>query len=154
VRSWIERERGVSVPKENMKAIQCGNCEVLVPLMTQYPVRGVQTFEYHCGSCHGKVHLQLAKDPGTGQVVAKHVRLTGSPDEFRPNPIRPHHQVQIPVAYTLGAKSGTTNHVPVAPIKPPPPAYTLGHDQREQEFHPNHPMHPMQIRRRLQAFRY
>ncbi len=139
-----------------MKAIQCGNCDVLIPLLNQYTVKNVPTFEYHCTSCNGKVHLQLAKNPMTGQVVAKQIRLTGAPDEFRPNAIRPHHQVQIPVAYTLGAKPGsTTNHVPIKPLRPPRPAYTLGREtQQEPQLPPDHPMHPNQIRRRIQPIRW
>jgi hypothetical protein len=139
-----------------MKAIQCGNCNVLIPLLNQFPVQGVPTFEYHCTSCNGKVHLQLAKDPRTGQTYAKQIRLTGSPDEFRPNPIRPGHQVKIPVAYTLGAKRGArTSHVKVKPLTYPKPAYTLGKDTREEPQLPlNHPMHPNQIRRRIQPIRW
>jgi hypothetical protein len=142
------------VAKENMKAIVCGNCNVLIPLLNNFPVQGVPTFEYHCTSCNGKVHLQLNKNP-QGHVFAKQIRLTGSPDEFRPNAIRPHHQVQIPVAYTLGnKKQRATKHVPVAPIKAPRPAYTLGGAQQEAQLPPNHPMHPNQIRRRLQPIRW
>lgn len=142
------------MPKENMKAIQCGRCEVLIPLLHQFPVNGVQTFEYHCTSCNGKVHLQLAKNPQTGEVVAKQVRLTGSPNEYRPDPVRPNTQLQIPVAYTLGG-APTTRHVPAPPVKPPAPAYTLGEEQkRQQRLHPSHPMHPDQIRRRIQPIRW
>ena len=88
--------------------------------------------------------------------LAKQVRLTGSADEFRPNAIRPHHQVKIPVAYTLGAKKGApARHVPVKPLRYPKAAYTLGKEtQQEPQLPPNHPMHPNQIRRRIQPIRW
>jgi hypothetical protein len=148
--------------RENMAFIECGTCSVPghprhVPLLNQYrvpPSGGIPTFEYHCTSCNGKVVLQIHKNPQTGETYAKQVRLTGSPDEFRPDPIRPNTQVQIPVAYTLGgAKS--VQHVPAPPLKAPPAAYTLGGaGQRQRRLPPNHPMHPDQIRRRIQPVRW
>ena len=145
-------------PKDDMKAIECGTCStpqrpVIIPLLHQYPVRGVQTFEYHCSGCNGKVWLQLVRNARTGEIVAKQVRLTGSPEEFRPEPIRPGIKLQIPVAYTLG-NSKSTRHVEADPLQPPSPAYTLGTNQPQQELPPDHPMHPDQIRRRMQPIRW
>jgi hypothetical protein len=140
--------------KESMNAIQCGNCNVLVPLLNQFQVAGVPTFEYHCTRCNGKVHLQLAKNPQTGETYAKQIRLTGSPEEFRPQSIRPNSQMQIPVAYTLGS-SRSASHVRTDPIMPPPPAYRLGAGgQGGGQLAPNHPMHPNQIRKRIQPIRW
>ena len=139
------------MPKESMNAIQCGNCNTLVPLLNQFQVKGVPTLEYHCTRCNGKVHLQIAKNPQTGETYAKQIRLTGSPDEFRPDAIRPNHQVQIPVAYTLGS-SKSASHVQAPPIKPPAPAYRLGGEQGDPR--PGHHMHPKQIRKRIQPIRY
>jgi hypothetical protein len=139
--------------RENMSEIQCGRCNVMIPLLNQFPVRGIPTFEYHCTSCNGKVHLQLVKDR-SGQTVAQQVRLTGSADEFRPHSIRPNEQVQIPVAYTLGSTPVTQARISAQPIQPPQPAYTLGGNQApRQQLPPNHPMHPRQIRRRVQPIR-
>jgi hypothetical protein len=113
----------------------------------------VPTFEYHCTACNGKVHLQIHKNPQTGEQFAKQIRLTGNPNEFRPEAIRPNSQVQIPVAYTLGG-SKQARHVPAAPLRPPPSAYTLGDQGSQGQLPPNHPMHPNQIRRRMQAQRF
>lgn len=140
------------MPKENMKTIECGRCNVLVPLLNQFPVKNVPTFEYHCSGCHGKVHLQLVKNPVTGEAVAKQVRLSGSHEEFRPNPIRPSHQVQIPVAYTLG-KAPSTRHVQTPPVQTPAPAYTLG-EGGSRRLPEDHPMHPNQMRKRIQPIRW
>ncbi len=138
--------------KENMAFIQCGGCEHILPLALQYPVAGVNTFEYRCEVCRGSVQLQIVRGPD-GHPVAKQVQLTNSADEWCPNPIRPHSQVQIPVAYTLGAKGKSSHHVPVAPLKPPAAAYTLGRREARRGPRPfplNHPMHPTQLRRRIQ----
>jgi hypothetical protein len=136
-----------------MNAIECGRCFVPIPLLNQFQVKGVPTFEYHCTGCNGKVHLQIHKD-ARGKPYAKQIRLTGSPDEFRPEPIRPGHQLQIPVAYTLGA-SPSASHVKAPPLVPPPAAYTLGNaGQQQQKLPENHPMHPNQIRKRIQPIRW
>jgi hypothetical protein len=137
-----------------MAAIQCGNCNTLIRLLNQFPVKGVPTFEYHCTRCNGKVHLQLAKNPQTGETFAKQIRLTGSPDEFRPESIRPNSQVEIPVAYPLGS-SRSASHVKAPPLMPPPPAYRLGAGvQQGGQVPADHPMHPNQIRKRIQPIRY
>lgn len=137
-----------------MKAIQCGRCNVLIPLLNQYPVRGVPTFEYHCTGCNGKVHLQIVKGPD-GRPVARQIRLTGSADEFRPQAISPREQMQIPVAYTLGSSpSSARSRVQAPPLQPPQPAYSLGSSHDDAILDPRHPMHPDQIRRRLHPVRF
>jgi hypothetical protein len=141
----------------NMSFIECGTCSVPgravnVPLLHQFPVRGIPTFEYHCTACNGKVHLQIQKNPHTGETFAKQIRLTGAADEFRPNAIRPNTQMQIPVAYTLGG-SPNARHVKAEPVMMPDSAYKIGGNE-PRRLPPNHPMHPSQLRRRLRPVRW
>lgn len=144
--------------------IECATCTqrmrrpVTLNPLEQFQVQNLpgDVFAYHCTTCNGKVHINYFKDPRSGQMVARQVRLTGSPDEFRPNSIRPHEQVQIPVAYTLGSTPVTAKRQQSAQqsIAPPQPAYTLGQGARQPgQFPANHPMHPSQIRQRIQPIR-
>jgi hypothetical protein len=152
--------------------VVCGRCKVQgrvvetgqvvmtdrpMEFIRQYPVNGVNTWHYHCMGCNGKVYLQQVVDPRTGRVMAdprtgrpryQQVRLTGSPDEFKPNSVKPHEQLQIEAAYTIGG-APATKRVPVDPIPAPQPAYTLDPSQQGRSLHPNHPMHPANIRRRM-----
>jgi len=124
-------------------------------LLHQFQVKGVHTYELHCGGCSGKAHIQRLKNPHTGQAQMVHVRLTGSDEEFRPNSIRPGEQVQIPVAYTLGhSPSSQASHIPAPPIQTPVPSIQLDpRIGRDAMIPPGHPMHPNSLRARMRPVR-
>ena len=52
-------------------------------------VRGIDTIHHRCPTCGGKADIQI-KDG-----MARQVRLTGAPEEFKPESIRPNQQVRI-----------------------------------------------------------
>lgn len=122
-------------------------------LLTDYPVRGVQTFAFHCTGCNGKAYIQKKKDPQTGRMFYQPVRLTGSDEEFRPNAISPFEQVQIPVAYTIGGSSrptrGSPSHVRTRPATLKAPAISLDPRNPNEQIDPNDYRHPYQVRKRI-----
>lgn len=120
----------------------------------QWNVQGTPTFAFHCMGCNGKAYLQQARNPQTGDVGYRQVRLTGSDEEYRPSSVRPHERMQIPVAYTVGS-SPSMNRTRIPMGSPPtlPVAFSL--DPRmgnDTLIKPSNPMHPANIRKRIQPW--
>jgi len=127
-----------------MDAVVCGRDGRQMTLLCQFQVRGVDTLRFHCFGCGGRADVQLQGSQ------ARQVQLNGHISEWKPEPVRPHDQVQIPVAYTLGhSRSSAIRRVPAQPLMPPEPAYRLAPGQENRMLPPGHPMHPDEIRRRI-----
>lgn len=146
----------------NMPDVVCNNCtcpgrlptgQVVtmnrpMELIEQFPVHGVHTYALHCTGCNGKAYLQQRMNQQTKQPEFVQVQLRGAESEYKPNHVKPHERVQIPVAYTLGGQS------PSPPIQLPEVGLSLDPRIGDQTLiTPDHPMHPEAIRRRMQPVR-
>jgi len=112
-------------------------------LLCQFQVHGVDTYRYHCFGCGGRADVQMQGSQ------ARQVQLNGHVSEWKPQPVRPHDQIEIPVAYTLGHSRAPIRRVPTQPIAPPQPAYRLAPGQDMRPVPPGHPMHPDELRRKI-----
>lgn len=126
-----------------MEAVVCGRDGRQMTLLCQFQVQGVDTFRYHCFGCGGRADIQMQGNQ------ARQVQLSGHVSEWKPQSIRPHDQIEIPVAYTLGHSRTGIKRVPTQPMAPPQAAYRLAPGQENRALPPGHPMHPDELRRRI-----
>lgn len=118
-----------------MEQVQCGRDGTIMVLVYNCKVQGIDTFHHRCTSCGGRADIQIHDGK------ARQVRLTGSPEEFRPNGIRPNSNQQLQIE----AISYTRAPQHTIPLEV---AYQAGAGAMQRPLPPNHPMHPARVRAR------
>lgn len=142
----------------NSIEVTCHRCNRPAFLVGQYKARAaansaqsVQTLDFHCTGCNGRIYLQPA-GRGSGGVRWHPVQLPRR--DIAVNPIKPQEQMQLQAAYTLSeSTTPASHHRSVPPLPAPQVAYRLEVQAPGAMISELDPLHPANLRRRLNPHR-